>query len=124
MKHEYNYTVDDGDIRITPEASEQIKMLFEQAPSDAIRAIRLYVSGGGCGGLTYGMHFAKIKTEYDKVLEVDDYMVYIDVVALSFLRGVEIDFSVYGSFVFNNVFQDTGGSGMCGGCGGAGEYSY
>ncbi len=123
MTHEYNYEVDDGDIRITPEASEQIKILFGQAGED-VEAVRLYVSGGGCSGLTYGMNFTESKTEYDKVLEVDDYLVYIDVVALSFLRGVEIDFSVYGSFVFNNVFQDTGGSGMCGGCGGAGEYSY
>jgi iron-sulfur cluster insertion protein len=120
MEHEYSHEIEDGDIRITAEASEQIKKLFIQVDDDNIEAVRLYVSGGGCSGLTYGMNFTEAKTEYDKVLTVDDYLVYIDVVALSFLRGVEIDFSVYGTFIFNNVFKDTGGSGMCGGCGGAG----
>jgi len=44
-------------------------------------------------------------------------------VALNFLRGVEIDYverRMGASFVFNNVFAATGGSGACGGCGSAG----
>jgi iron-sulfur cluster insertion protein len=42
------------------------------------------------------------------------------VVALNFLRGVEIDYATRdtgATFVFNNVFQSTGGSGLCGACG-------
>ena len=44
------------------------------------------------------------------------------VVALNFLRGVEIDYATRetgATFVFNNVFQVTGGSGLCGACGAA-----
>jgi iron-sulfur cluster insertion protein len=49
--------------------------------------------------------------------------VYVDAVALNFLRGVEIDYverPTGASFVFNNAFSITGGSGTCGACGAAG----
>ena len=124
---EYSHDVGADDINITPAASEQMAKLFKDIEDDDIEAIRVYVAGGGCGGMTYGMTFADRKTEYDKVLKGDGYLFYVDVVALNFLRGVEIDYAnrdTGATFVFNNVFQDTGGSGTCGACGaavGAGE---
>ncbi len=124
---EYSNDVATGEVTITPAASEQMAKLFKDIEDDDIEAIRVYVAGGGCGGMTYGMTFADRKTEYDKVLKGDGYLFYVDVVALGFLRGVEIDYAARdtgATFVFNNVFQDTGGSGTCGACGaavGAGE---
>ena len=75
--------------------------------------------------MTYGMTFTDRKTEFDKVLEADGYKVYVDAVALNYLRGAEIDYVARdseASFVFNNVFQATGGTGTCGGCGGGGGF--
>jgi iron-sulfur cluster insertion protein len=124
---EYTHDVSTDDVNITPAASEQMAKLFKDIDDDDIEAIRVYVAGGGCGGMTYGMTFADRKTEYDKVLKGDGYLFYVDVVALNFLRGVEIDYAnrdTGATFVFNNVFQETGGSGTCGACGaavGAGE---
>ena len=124
---EYSYDVGADDVAITPAASEQMAKLFKDIDDDDIEAIRVYVAGGGCSGMTYGMTFADRKTEYDKVLQGDGYLFYVDVVALNFLRGVEIDYAnrdTGATFVFNNVFQQTGGSGTCGACGaavGAGE---
>ena len=54
--------------------------------------------------------------------EADGFLFYVDVVALNFLQGVEIDYATRdtgATFVFNNVFQSTGGSGLCGACGAA-----
>jgi iron-sulfur cluster insertion protein len=119
---EYSHDLAAGDVTITPVASVQLAKLFEDVDDAGIEAIRVYVAGGGCGGMTYGMTFADRKTEYDKVLKGDGYLFYVDVVALSFLRGVEIDYAARdagATFVFNNVFQDTGGSGLCGACGAA-----
>ncbi|GMQ76226.1 MAG: hypothetical protein BMS9Abin01_1493 [Gammaproteobacteria bacterium] len=119
---EYSHDVVAGEVTITSAASEQLAKLFEDIDDNDIEAIRVYVAGGGCGGMTYGMTFADRKTEYDKVLKGDGYLFYVDVVALSFLRGVEIDYAARdtgATFVFNNVFQDTGGSGLCGACGAA-----
>jgi iron-sulfur cluster insertion protein len=85
--------------------------------------IRVFVSGGGCGGMTYGMTYAESIGERDKVLEGDGFKIVVDAIALSYLKGCDIDFTQDGlnaSFVFNNVFQSVGGSGVCGACGAAG----
>ncbi len=124
---EYSHEVGADDVTITPTASEHLANLFKDIDDDDIEAIRVYVAGSGCSGMTYGMTFTDRKTEYDKVLKGDGYLCYVDVVALNFLRGVEIDYATRdtgATFVFNNVFQQTGGSGTCGACGaavGAGE---
>ena len=73
--------------------------------------------------MTYGMTFTDQKHAFDKVLNRDGYNVYVDTVALHYMRGVEIDFVTKptgSSFVFNNVFAATGGSGTCSACGAAG----
>ncbi len=119
---EYSHDLGAGDVTITAAANEQLAKLFDDVDDADIEAIRVYVAGGGCGGMTYGMTFADRKTEYDKVLKGDGYLFYVDVVALNFLRGVEIDYAARdtgATFVFNNVFQDTGGSGLCSSCGAA-----
>ena len=118
----YSDQVGADDVIITPAADEQLAKLFSGVDDDDIEAIRVYVAGGGCGGMTYGMTFTDRKTHYDKVLKGDGYVFYVDVVALNFLRGVEIDYAnrdTGATFVFNNVFQTTGGSGLCGACGAA-----
>ena len=119
----FNHTVDDTAIKVTDSAHEQLVALFGGVDDDDIEAIRIYVAGGGCSGMTYGMTFTDRKTEYDSVLPGDGFDIYVDVVALSYLSGVEIDYvqrDTGATFVFNNVFQATGGSGTCGACGAAG----
>jgi iron-sulfur cluster insertion protein len=115
-------TLNESDFRLTPAASEKMAELFKDIDED-LDAIRVFVSGGGCGGMTYGMTFTDTKTDYDCELSADGFNLYVDAVALNYLRGVEIDYverPTGASFVFNNVFAATGGSGACGGCGSAG----
>ncbi len=112
-----------ADISLTNSAKSQMLKLFDQIDDDDVEAIRLYVTGGGCSGMTYGMTFADRKHPHDTVLESDSFNVYVDAVALNYVRGVEIDFverPTGSTFVFNNVFAATGGSGACGACGAAG----
>jgi len=116
----FNTVLTPSDIIISESAAGKLKELFADV-GDEMEAIRIFVSGGGCGGMSYGMTFSDELSEYDSVLDSGDYKVYIDSVALGYMRGVEIDFVDRGmgdaSFVFNNVFAATGGSGGCGGCG-------
>lgn len=110
------------DMRVTPAAAAKLAELFAETDDD-IEAIRVYVSGGGCGGMSYGMTFTDQRTPFDAVLDADGFKIYVDSVALNYLRGVEIDYverPTGASFVFNNVFAATGGSGVCGACGAAG----
>lgn len=110
-----------NEISVSSEAVEQLIAITSS--EEDINGIRIFVSGGGCGGMTYGMTFVDQPSPYDCVLEKENLNIYIDSVALGFLEGVEIDYKTEGvnkSFVFKNVFANAGGSGACGACGAAG----
>jgi len=112
----------DSDFQITAAAQVKLEELFADA-EEGLTGIRVFVSGGGCGGMSYGMTFSEDRTEYDHVMERQGFNLYVDAMAMNFLRGAEIDFvdrPTGASFVFNNVFSATGGSGTCGACGAAG----
>ncbi len=119
---EFVSSLGEADVRLTAAAKQKMAELFNGIEDD-LEAIRVFVAGGGCGGMSYGMTFTDTRTPYDCVLEEEGFNLYVDVVALNYLRGVEIDYverPTGASFVFNNVFAATGGSGTCGGCGAAG----
>ena len=116
----YKSTITD-EVIISPSAQQKLVELLSS--EEEIKGVRIFVSGGGCGGMTYGMTFAEAPTPYDSVLERDGLNLYVDAVALNYLSGVEIDYVEQGmgaSFVFKNVFAATGGSGSCSACGAAG----
>lgn len=118
VKHDQ--TIDDM-INITQAAKQKFISLLEEA-DDNILGVRVYVAGGGCSGMQYGMTFADQQSDYDYQMNDDKLSLLIDPVALNYMEGAEIDFvddGVNATFVFNNVFQSVGGSGACGGCGSA-----
>jgi len=117
----YSKNLLDDEIKITPSALSKMIELLRDA-DDEFEAIRVFVSGGGCGGMNYGMTFSEAQSELDRVMVVDDFRLLVDPVALNYMDGAEIDFvedGINATFVFNNVFQAVGGSGACAGCGGA-----
>jgi iron-sulfur cluster insertion protein len=112
-----------SDLEVTQSAQDKLFEIVSQTDED-VSAIRIYISGGGCGGLSYGMTFTEDKSDFDTILQFDGFKVLVDVVALNYLKGAQIDYiQEVGRerFVFNNVFAETGGSGTCGGCGSAGS---
>ena len=118
----YKTEITDTEMKISATAAEQLKTLLGSIDED-IAGIRIFVSGGGCGGMTYGMTYAEAIQPYDKILEGDGYKIMVDPVALGYLQGADIDYVDNGmskSFVFNNVFKSVGGSGGCSGCGAGG----
>jgi len=122
LQEAYNTNLTPEDVNLTPAAAEKMVELFKDIEDD-VAAIRIFVAGGGCDGMTYSMTFTDTKSEHDAVLSCDGFDVYVDAVALNYLRGVEIDFvdrpTGGASFVFNNVFKAVGGSGGCSACGGS-----
>ena len=109
-------------ISVTASAKAKIAELLSNS-DESHSAVRVFVSGGGCGGMSYGMTFAESVAGKDRFLNDETgFALTIDPVAFSYLQGAEIDFQdsdVNATFVFNNVFQAVGGSGACSGCGGA-----
>ena len=107
---------------ITAPARAKIIELLSEA-EQSVDAVRIFVSGGGCSGMNYGMTFSESQENRDSVLEdAEGCKVVVDPIALCYMHGAEVDYvddGVNTSFVFNNVFKAVGGSGACGGCGGA-----
>jgi len=117
----YDPAIGAGDLCVTADAKRKITDLVQGTGGEA-QAVRIYVSGGGCSGMNYGMTFAEQAEATDSTMADGDFRLVVDPVALGFLKGAEIDYvddGINASFVFNNVFQAIGGSGACGGCGGA-----
>ena len=118
----YSAELSHSDLEVTESAQQKLAEIVSQSEDD-VAGIRIYVGGGGCGGMTYGMTFTDETSEFDTVLSFDSFKVLVDIVALNYLRGAQIDYiQEVGRerFVFNNVFAETGGSGTCGGCGSSG----
>jgi|AJXC01.1.fsa_nt_gi Iron-sulfur cluster assembly accessory protein len=94
-----------NEINVSQEALAQ---LIEISGNEGdTQGVRVFVSGGGCNGMEYGMTLVETPTEFDFVYEAEGLNIYVDSVALGFLTGVEIDYKTEGlnkSFVFRNVF--------------------
>ena len=118
---EYSHTLSESDLTVTPSARQKISDLINDTDGEA-SAVSIYVSGGGCSGMNYGMTFSEDVEKRDSVMDGDNnFKLVVDPFALSFLGGAEVDYvddGLNATFVFNNVFQSVGGSGACGGCGG------
>ena len=109
-----------NEINVTDAAVDQLLALTKD--EEEVTGVRVFVSGGGCGGMNYGMTLVEQPTDFDAVWSKNGLDIYIDAVALSYLEGVEIDYQDQGanrSFVFRNVFANTAGSGACSACGAA-----
>lgn len=118
---DYQLDISESEIKVTEAAGDKMAELI-QSTDEEIKGIRVYVSGGGCGGMSYGMTYADSQSDYDRVLNGNNFRLYADVVALQYLSGAEIDYvddGIQATFVFHNVFKSVGGTGACGGCGAA-----
>ena len=120
--NDYSQVLTGDDLIVTESARNKIATLVKDTNGE-VSAVRIYVSGGGCSGMNYGMTFAEKEEAIDSVMsDGNGFKLVVDPVAMGFLEGAEVDYvddGVNASFVFNNVFQAVGGSGACGGCGGA-----
>lgn len=88
--------------KVTPRAYARLAEI--NADSDAAKALRVAVEGGGCSGFQYDIRLDDPAPD-DLVLESDGQKVVIDEVSLPFLADATIDFSdelIGARFVIDN----------------------
>jgi len=91
-------------ITVTPKAAEKVKEFMKQEGRDDLY-LRVYVSGGGCAGLSYGMGFEEKPDQDDAVIEENGVKLLVDSYSSRYLKGTEIDYieSLMGAgFKINN----------------------
>jgi len=78
-------------VEVTSTAQEQVlKILQREGKPDA--ALRLYVQGGGCSGLTYGMTFDKKQTGDEVAYDQSGLLVVVDRASAPLLEGLKVDY--------------------------------
>lgn len=121
-------------ITLTSRAYSELKdLMVSQQKAEA--ALRVWVTGGGCSGLTYGMALDDGQPEAtDNVFEQDGLKVFIDGLSLQYMDGASVDYvddMMGGGFKIENPnatascgcgssFKTEGsepGEGGCGSCG-------
>lgn len=78
-------------LTVTPSAVSIIKNLLQER-NIPNHALRVFVSGGGCSGMQYGMSFEENPQGYDAVVETDGVRLIVDPTSLVYLKGATIDF--------------------------------
>ncbi len=78
-------------ITVTPVAVEKIKALLAEK-NLADHGLRVFVAGGGCSGMQYGMAFEGNPRDSDTIAEIDGVRLIIDPISLDYLRGSNIDY--------------------------------
>lgn len=122
-------------ITLTDAATARVRRLLEERNLPD-HALRVFVSGGGCSGLQYGMALEGQPRETDVRYAFDGVQVVIDPMSLEYLSGATIDYLddvMGGGFKIENPnavascgcghsFRTesgaaAGGGGGCGSCG-------
>jgi iron-sulfur cluster assembly protein len=78
-------------LNITDAAVTELKRVLARKENPDL-ALRVFVSPGGCSGLSYGMAFEESPGEDDVVIERDGVRLVVDEVSLMYINGSEIDF--------------------------------
>ena len=91
-------------VTITNKAAEKVAEFMQQEGNTNLY-LRVYVSGGGCSGLSYGMGFEEKPDDDDSIIEQNGVKVLVDTYSQRHLSGANIDYveSLMGSgFKINN----------------------
>jgi len=82
---------DNAVVVITEAAANTIRTLLSQR-NIPNHVLRIFVQGGGCSGMQYGMQFEAQPEAFDSVVEVDGVRLVVDQTSMGYLRGATIDF--------------------------------
>ena len=79
-------------VIVTESAAKEIQSMLAREKENAGKALRVYVEGGGCSGMQYGMVFDEKRSD-DTVTELHGVAVLVDPFSANYLRGSVVDFS-------------------------------
>jgi iron-sulfur cluster assembly accessory protein len=79
-------------VIVTENAAKEIKSMLAREKENAGKGLRVYVEGGGCSGMQYGMVFDEKRPD-DFAAELNGVPVLVDPFSANYLRGSVVDFS-------------------------------
>lgn len=121
-------------ITVSPAAAQAVREIMDQRKLEGY-ALRVFVAGGGCSGMQFGMALDNAIRDNDQSFDSHGLTLVVDDQSIGYLRGASIEFvndPKHGAgFVVNSPSVSQGGSCACGnggaksqsggcGCGGGG----
>lgn len=88
----------------TEAAANKVKSLMEEEENNNLK-LRVFITGGGCSGFSYGFSFDEEVADDDTIVERDGVLMVVDSMSFQYLVGSEVDYKegLQGSqFVINN----------------------
>jgi iron-sulfur cluster assembly protein len=116
-------------LNLTPAAADKVRELLDQE-GDPSLGLRIFVAGGGCSGMQYGMTLDEVQ-DGDVVVDLQGIRVLVDEMSAGYIQGSDVDYvdSLMGAgFTVNNPnavstcgcghsFKTAGDSGAARSCG-------
>mgnify|MGYP001357750046 CR=1 FL=1 len=104
----------EADIEFTLRAASKVKSLIDAEANQDLK-LRVFVTGGGCSGLSYGFTFDDEVAEDDALMKSHGVSLVVDSLSFQYLSGAEVDYKedLQGS---QFVVQNPHASSTCG-CG-------
>ena len=78
-------------VTLTASAADKLGGVMEQKGMRTTHGLRVFVKGGGCGGMQYGMTFDTPK-EGDEVFEQYGLRIIVDPTSMFYVGGANIDY--------------------------------
>ena len=79
-------------VILTEPAANKLQEVLQQKGVADTHALRVFVQGGGCGGMQYGMTFDDSPRADDEISEQFGVKVIIDPISLFYINGARIDY--------------------------------
>jgi len=80
-----------ADIQFSHRAAEKVRELIEVEGNDGLK-LRVFITGGGCSGFSYGFTFDEDVSDDDAVVETDGVTMVVDPMSYQYLAGAEVDY--------------------------------
>ena len=84
--------VDPTVLNLTNSAAQKVRRLREEE-GDSNLMLRVYVTGGGCSGFSYGFNFANDLNEDDANFDNGDVTLVVDSLSYQYLQGSTVDYT-------------------------------
>ena len=81
----------DMNIQMSVRAADKVSELIEDEGNDGLK-LRVFVTGGGCSGFSYGFTFDDDVAQDDTVVQRSGVTMVVDPMSYQYLVGAEVDF--------------------------------
>ena len=80
-----------ANIDFSQAAADKVKALIAQEGDEGLR-LRVFITGGGCNGFSYGFTFDDDVAEDDAVVERSGVTMVVDAMSYPYLEGSQVDY--------------------------------